>query len=77
MFHIVGNEILNAILIGADFLNLIDLHLIKGQMTIRKVLEELINANNSDTLEVLKIDVIENADQFNFYTFQKKILDER
>jgi hypothetical protein len=66
MLH-VGNEILkHAILIGTDFLNLVELYSIKGQVTIRKIPEKSINANSLDTPEVLKVDVIENADLFDF-----------
>jgi len=42
----------------------------KGQVTIRKVPEEL--TNNSDIPEILKIDVIENADQFDFSYISEK-----
>lgn len=53
VFHIVDNTTLkHAVLIGADFLNLIDLHSIKGQLVIQKVSEELIHESNSELPEV-------------------------
>ncbi|XP_067214172.1 SAFB-like transcription modulator [Linepithema humile] len=59
IFHVVDNQIMkHAILIGADFLNQVELHAIKGQVTIRKIVP--------DMPKVLKIDTVENTDLFDF-----------
>jgi len=59
VFHVVDNQIMkHAILIGADFLNQIELHAIRGQVTIRKIV--------SDVPEVLKIDTVQSTDVFDF-----------
>ncbi|KYN16061.1 Gag polyprotein, partial [Trachymyrmex cornetzi] len=66
-FHVVDNEIMkHTILIGADFLNLDELYSVKGQVTIRKIPESSTNANDLDTPEVLKVDVVETIDPFDF-----------
>lgn len=49
VFHVVDNEIMkHAILIGADFLNLVELHSIKGQVVIRKIPEKSIHASSTE-----------------------------
>lgn len=66
-FHVVDDGIIkHAILIGADFLNFVELHSVGGRVTIRKIPEESINMNNLNILEVLKVNVVKAADPFDF-----------
>lgn len=58
-------------MIGADFLNLVELHSIKGQVTIRKIAQKV--SNNLEMPEVLKVNTIEDVDPFDFsYIPEKK-----
>lgn len=67
LFHVVDDKTMkHAVLIGADFLNLIDLRSLKDQVVIRRVPEESVYANNSELPEVFKIDVIKKTDSFDF-----------
>lgn len=70
-FHVVGNEIMkHAVLIGADFLNLVELRSVKGRVTIHKIPEKSIDTDSLP--EVLKVDVVETADSLDFsYIFDK------
>jgi len=68
-FHVVDNEVIKyTILIGADFLNLVDLRSLKGKVMIRKATEDSL-----DIPEVLKIDVMEKVDPFDFSHISDKV----
>lgn len=54
----------HAVLIGANFLNKVELHSVGGWVIIKKVSGQSINVNN--VLGVLKVNVIETTYPFDF-----------
>lgn len=64
VLHVVDDNIMkHAVLIGNDFLNLVDFHSVQGNFIIRKVVQEV--ANRSDLPEVLKINAIKEVTPLN------------
>lgn len=62
-FHVLDNRMMkHEILIGADFLNLIELHAVKGEVSIRRIPEKLDVTDDTNLPEVLKIDTVESVD---------------
>lgn len=54
IFHVVDDLMMkHAVLVGVDFLNLVELHAIKGQVTIRKIVHEVPEVFKIDTVEVV------------------------
>jgi len=68
-FHVLDNQIMrHEIFIGADFLNLIELCSVKGEVTIYRIHEKSVVTDNTNLPEVLKIDTIENVDFIDLYS---------